>query len=389
MARTRRLDLAEDALGEAFAKASERWAADGVPANPSAWLFTTATRQIVGVLRAEAMRGRKAPLIALGSGWTPPPDASGVDGLGDERLSLILLCCHPSLHPEARSPLALRLVVGTSTDEIAQLFLVQRATMAARITRAKKKIVLAGIPLSSPVDEELRSRLVDVCRTIYLAFTAGYAPRQGRELLRSDLAGEAVELAAVLHRLVPDSPEAQAMYGLLLLQHARRHARVSEGNLVTLADQDRSLWRSEEQRVGARLISNLSPCRGYTEELRLQGLIALEHARAPRASDTDWATIAGTYRQLYALTGSPVVRLNLAVAVAEAQDPLAGLAELGGLETTLADNHRFFAVRAALARRAGHESLARSSYQEALDLCGNEVEREYLRAQLSELDASA
>lgn len=387
VARTRRLDLAEDALGEAFARATARWPTGGVPANPGGWLYTTASRLIVGGLRAEAIHGRKARLLAVGSEWVQPR-TDYLDDMDDERLALILLCCHPALHPEARSPLALRLVIGTTTAEIARLFLVSLATMAARITRAKKKIVTAGIPLSLPVDDELRARLSDVCRTIYLAFTAGYMPGHGLDLLRVDLAGEAVELAAVLRQLVPEAPQVQALYGLLLLQHARRDARVCDGRLVTLTDQDRSLWHQDELRTGARLVTDLRPGEGYTEELRLQGLIAAKHARARIGTETDWKAIAALYARLETLTKSPVVRLNRSVAVAEAQGAGAGLALLSGLDEALPNSHRLHAVRADLARRAGNIGLARVSYNEALDLCANEVEREHLAAQLESLDST-
>lgn len=378
MARTRRLDLAEDALSEAFARAGARWPADGVPTNPSGWLYTTAWRVIVAQLRSEAMHGRKVQLLAIRSDWVDPGLADEVDDLDDERLAVILLSCHPALQPEARSALALRLVIGTPTEEIARLFLVSRATMAARMTRAKKKIVAAGIPLSSPVDAELRVRLDDVCRTIYLAFTAGYAPARGAELLRTGLAGEALELAAVLHTLVPEAEQVRALYGLLLLQHARRDARENKGRLVTLADQDRSLWHHDELRAGAELINGLPVGTGYAEELRLQGMIAAEHARGSTVSETDWSTISTVYAQLEGVTRSPIVRLNRAVAVGEADGPEAGLAVLAGLDEILSNNHRLHAVRADLARRSGNIGLARSSYAAALELCTNEVERQFL-----------
>jgi len=386
VARTRRLDLAEDALAEAFARASARWPDAGAPANPAGWLYTTASRLIIGRLRSEAVAGRKAPLLAVGAGWAQPAPVDEIDALDDERLALILLCCHPALHPDARSPLALRLVIGTSTEEIARLFLVSPATMAARITRAKKKIVATGIPLSSPVNDELRARLSEVCRTIYLAFTAGYTPGVGPDLLRADLAGEAVDLAAILHRLVPDAPEVRALLALLLLQQARRDARLRDGQLVTLADQDRSLWHHDEIRVGVALLAELQPDHGHTEELRLQGLIASEHGRASTSADTNWANIAAHYAALERLTGSPFVRLNRAVAVAEAEGPRAGLDLLDGLDETLRHNHRLFAVRADLARRAGNIDLARTSYTQALALCTNDVERAHLAAQRDTLN---
>lgn len=386
VARTRRLDLAEDALSEAFARASARWSDDGVPDRPAAWLYTTASRLIVGQLRAEAIHGRKAPLIVTGSDWVEPVGVEQIDDLDDERLALILLCCHPALHPEARSPLALRLVLGTKTDEIARLFLVPKATMAARITRAKKKIVTAGIPLSRPVDDELRTRLDDVCRTIYLAFTAGYSPGAGPDLLRTDLAGEAVELAGLLHRLVPQATQVQALYGLLLLQHARRDARTKDGSLVTLPDQDRSLWHRDELDIGTALVNRLRPDRGEAEALRLQGLIAAEHAVADPAA-TDWSAIAAHYERLEKLTGSPVVRLNRAVAVAEASGPIAGLEVLVGLDEEMADNHRLYAVRADLARRSDQVALAIENYAIAIERCSNEAEIEFLRGRLAGLSS--
>ncbi len=382
IARTRRLDLAEDALSEAFARASDRWPTEGVPDNPPGWLFTTAHRDVVGRLRAEAMAGRKAPLLAVRPDWEPP-DVS--DELADERLHLILLCCHPAVPAESRSALALRLVIGTPTEQIARLFLVSRPTMAARITRAKKKIASAGIPLGAPVEEELQARLDEVCRTIYLAFTAGYTPGDGPTLLRADLAGEAVNLAAILHHLMPKADQAQALLALLLLQHSRRDARERHGLLVTLPDQDRSTWRRDEIEAGATLVATLRPGDGYGEELRLQALIAAEHATAPSSADTDWETIADIYTQLEVHTGSAVVRLNRAVAVAEVSTPRAGLDLLADLDDRLPNNHRLFAVRANLANRAGDIDLARVSFQVAIDRCSNTVERAHLKAELSTL----
>jgi len=383
VARTRRLDLAEDALSEAFARANERWTAADIPSNPIGWLFSTASRWALGRLRAEAMHGKKARLLAVDQAWESPPSTEGFDSLGDERLAVILLCCHPALSSESRAPLALRLVIGTKTEQIARLFVVSRATMAARITRAKKKILLAGIPLSSAPQHELRVRLPDVCRTVYLAFTAGYAPAEGPDLLRTDLAGEAVELAAVLHQLVPEAPEARALLGLLLFQHARRDARCHEGRLVPLAEQDRSLWRDDEVQLGRALVAPLTPTQGYAEELRLQCKVAQQHVLAPTAEQTDWREISDLYAQLETLTRSPVVRLNRAVAVAEALSPEAGLALLADLDVLLPDNHRLYAVRADLARRAGALDLARASYSHALTLCRNTVERDYLTQRLA------
>lgn len=383
LARTRRLDLVEDALGEAFVRAAERWSRDGVPENPAGWLYTTAYRRVVGALRAEAVAARKAPLLAVRPDWQPPDERP--DGLGDDQLHLILLCCHPALPRLSRPALALRLVMGTPTDQIARLFLVPTATAAARITRAKRKVVLAGIPLGAPPEAELRSRIDEVCRTVYLAFTAGYSPGAGPELLRADVAADAVRLARVLHDLVPDAPQARALLALLLLQHSRRDARQQHGRLVTLADQDRSRWRDDEIAAGLVLVANLQPVQGYAEELRVQALIAAEHARAATADVTDWTAIAEHYAALEALTGSPVVRLNRAVAVGEAHSPQAGLTLLSGLDDAMPGNHRVAAVRAVLARRAGDIQLSRRSYLSAIEFCDNDVESAHLQHQLDTL----
>ncbi len=383
VARTRRLDLAEDALGEAFARAAATWPTNGTPDNPAGWLHTTAHRQILGRLRAEAIAGRHQPLLAVSAAWVPPHDT--VDELPDERLHLILLCCHPALPAASRSALALRLIVGTPTEQIARLFLVTTPTMAARLTRAKRKIAVAGIPLGAPVGLELRSRLDEVCRTIYLAFTAGYTPGSGPDLLRVDLAGEAVRLAELLADLVPDGDQVHALLALLRLQHARRDARQCDGRLVTLADQDRSQWRRDEIRAGLGIVDHLEPTEGYAEELRLQALIAAEHATAATAAATDWAEITECYARLEALTGSPIVRLNRAVAVAEVDGPDAALELLDGLDRALPTNHRVAAVTAELARRAGDVERARHSYRQAIGWCGNDVEREHLARQLADL----
>jgi RNA polymerase sigma-70 factor, ECF subfamily len=386
VARTRRLDLAEDALGEAFARAAKRWPIDGVPSNPAGWLYTAAWRAVVGKLRTEKVAGATAPLLAVGAGWVTPVDADHLDELGDERLQLILLCCHPALPSDSRSALALRLVLGTPTDEIARLFLVPVATMAARLTRAKRKIVIAGIPLVSPIRDELHIRLDEVCRTIYLAFTAGYTPGRGPDLIRVDLAAEALHLAVMLHALAPDAPQVTALLAVLTLQHARRDARIRDGHLVTLADQDRTLWHRDEVRAGLALTRTLRPGEGYADELCLQALIGAEHADAATATATNWKRIAALYKQLETRTGSPIVRLNRAVAVAEADGPQAGLAILEGLEQVLPLNHRVPAVRAELARRAGDSDLARLSYQQSIDLCANDIERVYLIDRLSTIE---
>ncbi|MCB1001406.1 MAG: hypothetical protein KDB40_19095 [Acidimicrobiales bacterium] len=391
--RTRRLDLAEDALAEAFARAASRWPDDGVPRNPAAWLFVTAHRLVIGRLRHEAVAGRVVPLLAVGTATTRPTDdgldaddpATGGESIGgeDERLPMLFLCCHPALSADARSALALRLVIGTPTDEIARLFLVPTPTMAARITRAKQKIVGTGIPLALPARDRLDERLDVVCRTILLAFTAGYTPGEGPDLLRIDVASDAVELARVLHRFAPDDERTRALLALVTLQHARRDARVHDGRLVTLADQDRTRWRLDEIRRGLELVATLPPSTGYAEEVRLQALLAAEHARASTAEATDWARIVAVYTELESLTGSPVVRMNRAVAVAEASGPAAGLALLDGLDDALGDGHRLHAVRGELAARAGDVPTAVRAVRAAIERCANEVERRHLAERLA------
>lgn len=384
VARTRRLDLAEDALAEAFARAASTWDPGSPPVNPAGWLYTTAHRHVLGRLRTEAVAGRKAPLLAVRPEWTAPDDT--VDELPDERLYLILLCCHPALPAESRSALALRLVIGTPTEQIARLFLVSTSTMAARLTRAQKKIVMAGIPMGAPVETELHDRLDEVCRTIYLAFTAGYTPAAGDALLRADLADDAVRLARVLDEVAPRAPQARALAALLVLQHSRRHARSVDGRLVPLPEQDRSLWRHDEVDRGLALAAYLGPTVGLAEELRLQALIAAEHARAATAEATRWDVIASLYSALEDLTGSPVVRLNRAVAMAEAGDPATAMQLLDGLDVVLPGNHRLLTVRAEVARRLGDLDIAAACYERAIDLAANDVERRHLTDRLASLD---
>ncbi len=384
VARTRRIDLVEDALSEAFARAADRWPSSGLPDRPAGWLYTTAYRLIIDRRRAEAVAGRYAPRLAVRPSWEPPNDPTAE--FADDRLDLILLCCHPALPTISQSALALRLVIGTPTDQIARLFLVSTATMAARITRAKAKIVTAGIPLGTPVSAELPARLDEVCRTIYLAFTAGYAPGSGADLARIDLAGDALRLADVLHSFAPDADQVRALLALLLLQHSRRDARAHDGRLVPLADQDRSLWHADEIKLGLDLIASLSPTTGYAEQLRREALIAAAHASTIDGADTDWAEIAGHYAALESMTGSAIIRLNRAVAVAEVDGPRAGLALLAELGDTLKDHHRFAAVCGELALRAGDDQLAAASFEAAVELCDNEVERAYLSARQALVD---
>lgn len=395
--RFRDLDLAEESLADAFEAAARTWPVDGVPANPAAWLLTAARRRALDRLRGSATARRKLPLLvvdrlraeerACGEEVT---DVALDDGVADDELRLVFLACHPALAPEAQAALALRLVLGIPTAEIARLFLVAEPTMAARITRAKKKVATAGVPFALPPADRLGDRVDVVLQAIYLCFTAGYAPGYGDAVVRAGLAGEAIRLARVLaallrpHTSVP--PALDALLALMLLQHARRDARVdADGGLVLLAGQDRSLWHRAEIEEGLSLLASVPRSSGRAEELRLQAAIAARHATAAQSSSTDWSAIASDYAALERLTGSPVVRLNRAVAVAEADSPQAGLALLDGLEDLLPRSHRLPAVRGELLIRAGRPSEAAGELEVAIQRCRHEPELAHLRTRLAEL----
>jgi RNA polymerase sigma-70 factor (ECF subfamily) len=378
VAQFRRLDLAEDGLGDAFAAAADRWQRDGTPDNPAAWLLTAARRRIYDRLRSEAIARHKLPLLQVDAALTEEARtvmADAGEAVVDERLRLVLLCAHPSLAPEHAAALTLRLVLGVSTADIARLFLVPTATMAARLTRARK--AMANQRFEVPSGAELEARVATVADVAYLAFTSGYAAASGEQLLRAELAGEAIRLVRVLRSVLPAdlaaAADLDALLALMLIQHSRRDARLQDGQLVLLPDQDRSRWRHDEIAEALSLLTPLAaaPSTPYL----LQALIAAEHAIAPTATATDWPRIAGWYAELERLTGSPVVRLNRAVAVAEADGPDAGLRLLDGLELP---GHRLPAARAELLTRAGRTDEAAAAYDVAIGLCGNDVERAHL-----------
>ena len=391
VAQYRRLDVAEDGLGDAFESAARAWPRDGVPTNPAAWLLTAARRRVIDRLRTEAVAARTLPALAVAADLQERAERTMADAgevLVDERLRLVLLCAHPSLAPEHGAALTLRLVLGVSTEDIARLFLVSTPTMAARLTRARKR--LAGAAFDVPSGPALVERVGAVAAIARLAFTAGYAPGSGADVLRPDVAGEAIRLVRVLRvtlaasgATVPDdlARELDALLALMLLQHARRDARVrydgDHPRLVLLPDQDRSRWRSDEIGEALDLLRPhvLAPGSPYL----LEALIAAEHAVAPSPAATDWVRIAARYAELEELTGSPVVRLNRAVAVAEADGALAGLALLDGLDLP---GHRLPAVRGELLLRAGRDPEARAAFARALELCGNDAERAHLEERL-------
>jgi RNA polymerase sigma factor (sigma-70 family) len=378
VAQYRRLDLAEDGLGDAFEAAARTWPRDGVPASPPAWLLTAARRRIVDRLRTESVGLRSLPLLAVEAELTEEAQRTMADAgeeVVDERLRLVLLCAHPSLPREGAAALTLRLVLGVPTEDIARLFLVSTPTMAARLTRARKR--LAGEKFAVPSGAELAARVDVVADVAYLAFTTGYAPGSGGEVLREDVAAQAIRLVRVLREVLPAGfagrSELDALLALMLLQHSRREARQRDGAVVLLAEQDRTRWHADEIDEAVALLSPLTdaPAAPYL----LQALIAAEHAIAPSAAATDWSRIADRYRELDELTGSPVVRLNRAVAVAEADGPLAGLRLLDGLALP---GHRLPATRAELLARAGRPDAARTAYDEAIGRCHNLAERAHL-----------
>ena len=410
-----RPDLAEDAVSDAFESAARHWPVDGVPTNTGAWLLTAARRRVLDRLRSEAVQRRKEPLMVVDDEMRAAAAAVVDPGahVADEQLRLIFACCHPAIAPDDRVALTLRFVVGLTTTEIARLLLVQESAMAARLTRAKKRLASSGIPFATPPAARLDERLDVVATVVYLAFTSGYHPGDGAVPLRVDLGDEAIRLLRVLDSLLPDRPVVRALLALLLLQHSRRDTRLApDGSLVLLPDQDRSRWHRDEIAEGVAVLESLAilpvdpgapnPTAGpgstptdlstaavvtrLAVEYRLQALIAAEHATAPTAADTRWDVIAGLYLQLERLTGSPVVRLARAVAVAEVAGPSAGLLLLDGLEDQLPRHHRVPAVRAELLVRAGNPVAAATAYREALTLVTNPTERTHLESRLAALN---
>jgi len=368
----RDIELAEDVAQEAFTIAAERWPRDGEPANPTAWLITTARNRAIDQLRRQQVLAEKTRLIAHELTAHLEPTMDEPTTFRDERLELIFTCCHPALSREAQVALTLRTLGGLSTEEIARAFLTPFDTMSKRLTRAKHKIRDARIPFAVPEDHQLPDRLAAVLVIVYLVFNEGWSDG------RVDLAAEAIRLGRALVELMPDESETLGLLALMLLNDARRDARVSEGVLVPLDEQDRSLW-DEQQILEGRELLGRAVARQSAGTYVIQAAIADLHLQQPR----DWHQIAALYGTLAERTGSPVVELNRAVAIAELDGPDAGLALL---DTLALDTYRYYhSTRAEFLRRAGRTADARAAYARALDLAETDHERQFLTRRLEEL----
>ncbi|HXS01012.1 MAG TPA: RNA polymerase sigma factor [Pyrinomonadaceae bacterium] len=383
-------DLAEEALQEAFVAAVSKWELDGSPDNPGAWLTTVAHRKLLDALRRDRTRTDKQAELTYESSrlhpYVEPEMFEDVVEYSDDRLRLIFTCCHPSLTREAQVALTLRTLGGLTTTEIAHAFLVPEATLAQRLVRAKQKIRLAGIPYEIPSLDRIADRLLAVRAVIYLIFNEGYTASAGQSLIRNDLCAEAIRLGRVLCELLSDEPENLGLLALMLLQHSRREARVNEqGELVTLEEQDRSLWNAAEIEEGVNLVQKALRLR-RVGSYQLQAAIAAVHAEARAADQTDWRQIVALYEELMRITSSPIVALNHAAAVAMADGCEKGLALIDaiGAGGALRNYYLFHASRADLLRRLHRHDEAVAAYEVALSLTTNHVEQKYIRRRLAQ-----
>ena len=375
-----RFDACEDAVQEALVAAALQWRDRGVPESPGGWLFTVAARRLTDTVRSEQARRRREEHVAAEPPAPLPPDE-------DDTLTLLILCCHPALSPASQVALTLRAVGGLTTAQIAHAFLVPEATMAQRISRAKQSIRAAGASFELPPEPERAERMRVVLHVLYLIFNEGYTATSGADLQRPDLTAEAIRLTRDVHRLLPDDGEVAGLLALMLLTDARRVARAGpRGELIPLADQDRSLWNRAAIAEGTALVTD-ALSRAPLGPYQLQAAIAAVHAEAQRAEDTDWPQIAKLYELLAATWPSPVVTLNQAVAVAMVDGPRAGLAMLEALDDDdrMTEHHRLGAVRAHLLEMAGDTDAARAGYRAAARRTASVPEQRYLEGRAARL----
>lgn len=384
---TRDFDIAEDCTQDAFAKALQVWPSSGIPAQPGAWLTTVARNRALDLMRRESAWKRAMPQLVVTDGDSGVDKAIDIFAGPDDQLRLIFTCCHPALSDEARIALTLRLVCGLSTAEVARAFLVQESTMAARITRAKKKIATARIPYRIPTGDDLPARISAVCKVLHLVSTTGHNAPVGEQLIRADLIDAAIRQTRVLHRFVPTDGAVGGLLALMLLTDARRDARTSEaGEVILLADQDRSQWDAAEIAEGQALVSRVLRT-GPPNPYAVEAAIAAVHAEARTLADTDWEEIVGLYDVMLALRPSPVIELNRAVAVGLRDGPQAGLDDLDRLldEPALAAYSYFSAARADVLRQLQRWEDARAAYIEALTLTANDTECAFLTQRMDEI----